>query len=179
MRAIVKLRLCLLLNIHMVCIGTLIYGESVNVQRKLLDNKPCIIWISTCIKIYNNTTLCICTGIRIFNTLRPRRNGRRAADDTFERIFVNENVRISIKISLKFVPKGPINNIPSLVEIMAWRRPGDEPLFQPMMVRLPTQICATRPQWVNDLMCILEMLSIYWLGSLISERLGFMILVSL
>ena len=49
------------------------------------------------------------------NTLRPRQNGRRVADDTFERIFVNENVRIAIKISLKFVPKGPINNIPALV----------------------------------------------------------------
>ena len=45
-----------------------------------------------------------------FNTLRPRQNGRRFADDTFKRIFLNENVRISIKISLKFVPKGPINN---------------------------------------------------------------------
>ena len=62
-----------------------------------------------------------------FNTLRPRQNGRRFADDTFKRIFLNENVRISIKISLKFVPKGPINNIPALVQIMAWRRPGDKP----------------------------------------------------
>ena len=51
-----------------------------------------------------------------FNTLRPRQNGRRFTDDTFKRIFFNEKVRISIKISLKFVPKGPINNIPSLVQ---------------------------------------------------------------
>ena len=50
-----------------------------------------------------------------FNTLRPGQNGRRFADDTFKRIFSNENVRISIKISLKFVPKGPIDNIPALV----------------------------------------------------------------
>ena len=49
------------------------------------------------------------------NTLRPRQNGRRFADDTFKCIFLNENARISIEISLKFVPKGPINNIPSLV----------------------------------------------------------------
>ena len=28
---------------------------------------------------------------------------------------------ISIKISLKFVPKGTINNILALVQIMAWR----------------------------------------------------------
>ena len=38
-----------------------------------------------------------------------------SADDTFERIFLNENVRISIKISPKFVPKDPINNDPALV----------------------------------------------------------------
>ena len=49
-------------------------------------------------------------------------------DDTFKLIFLNENIRISIKISLKFVPKGPIDNVRSLVQIMAWRRPGDKPL---------------------------------------------------
>ena len=84
-----------------------------------------------------------------FNTLRPRQNGRHFADDTFKCIFLNENVRISIKISLKFVPKGPINNIPALVQIMAWRRPGDKLLSEPMMVSLMTHLCVTRPQWVN------------------------------
>ena len=44
-----------------------------------------------------------------------------------------------------------INNIPALVQIMAWRRPGDKPLFEPMMVNLRTHICVTRPQWVNSL----------------------------
>ena len=34
----------------------------------------------------------------------------------------------SIKISLKFVPKIPINYIPTSVQIMAWCRPGDKPL---------------------------------------------------
>ena len=62
-----------------------------------------------------------------------------------KRIFLNENVRISIMISLKFVPKGPINNIPALVQIMAWRRSGDKPLSEPMMVSLLTHICVTRP----------------------------------
>ena len=85
----------------------------------------------------------------LFNTLRPRQNGCRFADDTFKRIFLNENVRISIKISLKFVPKGPINNIPALVQIMARRRSGDKPLSEPMIVTLLTHICVTRPQWVN------------------------------
>ena len=84
-----------------------------------------------------------------FNTLRPRQNGRHFADDTFKRTFLNKTFRISIKISLKFVPKGPIKNIPALVQIMAWRRSGDKPLSEPMMVRLLTHICVTRPQWVK------------------------------
>ena len=83
-----------------------------------------------------------------FNTLRPRRN-EHFADDIFKRIFFNENVRISIKVSLKFVPKVPINNIPALVQIMAWRHSGDKPLSEPMMVNLPTHICVTWPQWVK------------------------------
>ena len=76
-------------------------------------------------------------------------NGRYNADDIFKCIFLNENVWFPTKISLKFVPKGPINNIQALVLIMAWRRPGDKPLSEPMMVRLPTHICVTRPQWVK------------------------------
>ena len=85
------------------------------------------------------------------NTLRPRQDGRHFPDDIFKSIFLNGNVWISIKISLKFVPKGPINNtIPAMVQIMAWRRPGDKPLSVPMMVRLLTHICVTRPQWVNN-----------------------------
>ena len=83
------------------------------------------------------------------NSLRPRQNGGLFADDTFKCIFLNENIRISTNNSLKFVPKGLINNIPALVQIMACRRPGDKPLSGPMMVRLPTHICVTRPQWIN------------------------------
>ena len=87
----------------------------------------------------------------MINSLRPRQNGRLFADDTFKRIFLNENIRISTKNSLKFVPKGLINNIPALVLIMAWRPPGDKPLSEPMLVRSLTHICVTRPQWVNSL----------------------------
>ena len=86
--------------------------------------------------------------IVVFNTLRPRQNRRHFADDIFKCIFLNENAWISLKSSLKFVPKVRINNIPSLVQIMAWRRPGDKPLSEPMMVSLLTHICVTRPQWV-------------------------------
>ena len=83
------------------------------------------------------------------NPSRPRQNVRHFADDTFNRIYLNENFRVSIKISLKFVPKGSIYNIPVLVQIMAWRRPGDKPLSETMMVSLLTHISVTRPQWVN------------------------------
>ena len=62
------------------------------------------------------------------NTLRPRQKGRRFPDDIFKYIFLNENVRISLNISLKFIPKVRINNILALVQIMAWRWPGDKPL---------------------------------------------------
>ena len=81
--------------------------------------------------------------------LRPRQNGCHFADNSFKCIFLNENVSISIKISLKFDPKGPNNNILALVPIMAWRHPGDKPLSEPMMVSFLTHICVTRPQWVN------------------------------
>ena len=83
------------------------------------------------------------------NTLRPKQNGRHFPDHIFKCISLNENVLISIKISLNFVPRGPINNIPALVQIMAWRQPGDMPLSEPMMVCLLTHICVTQPQWVN------------------------------
>ena len=56
-------------------------------------------------------------------------------------IFLNENVWISIKISLKFVSKDPLNNIPSVVQIMAWCRP--------MIISLLRHICVTRPQLVK------------------------------
>ena len=48
---------------------------------------------------------------------------------------------------MKFVLKGPINNIPALVQV--WRRSGDKPYPEQMMFNLLTHICITRPQWVN------------------------------
>ena len=85
--------------------------------------------------------------MKSFNSLRPIPNRRNFADDIFKCIFENENEWISPKISMKFVPNVQINDIPALVQIMAWRRPGDKPLSEPMMVSLLTHICVTRPQW--------------------------------
>ena len=42
----------------------------------------------------------------------------------FQMHFLNETIRISIKILLNFVSKGQIGNIPALVEIMAWSAPS-------------------------------------------------------
>ena len=90
------------------------------------------------------------TGRLHINTLSPRQNDRHFPDYIFTCIFLNGNVWISIKIPVKFVPKGPINNIPALFPIMAWRRPGDKPLSETMMVTLLTHIWVIRPQWVKS-----------------------------
>ena len=105
-------------------------------------------------------------GDKTINTLRPRQNDHLFADDTFKCIFLNENIRISIKISQKFVLKGLINNILALVLIMAWRRPGDKPLSEPMMaVRSLMHICVTQPQWVKNLHDLLD-------GNIYIERMS-------
>ena len=82
-------------------------------------------------------------------TLRLRQDGRHFPDDIFTYIFLNENIWILIKISMKLVPKGPINSIPALAQIIAWWRPGDKSLSEPIMVGLLTYICGTQPQWIN------------------------------
>ena len=108
-------------------------------------HKPCRTFHPWCLCIKTRCLSDVDMGI---NSLRPRQNGRHFADDIFKCIFLNEIIWISIKIS--FVPKGQINNIPALIQIMAWRRPGDKPLSEPMMVSLLTHICVTRPQWVKQ-----------------------------
>ena len=70
------------------------------------------------------------------NTSRPGQNDRHFPDGIFQCIFLDGKFWISLKIAPKFVPKVRINNIPALVQIMAWRRGGDKPLSEPMMVRL-------------------------------------------
>ena len=99
--------------------------------------------------IYHINTSMACCRQCCFNPLGPRQNGCHFTD-IFKCFFLNKNVWISIKISLKFVPTDPSNNIPALIQIMAWCWPGNKPLSEPMMVRLLTHICITRPQWVMD-----------------------------
>ena len=72
--------------------------------------------------------------------------GRHFPKDIFKYIFLDENIYISNNISLEFVPKGPINHNPALVQIMVWPRPGDKPLSEPIAVCLLPHICVTWPQ---------------------------------
>ena len=94
----------------------------------------------------------------VVNTLRPRQDDRHFPDDIFKRIFLNENVWVSLKISLKFVPKVPINTIPALVQTMAWRRPGDKPLSEPMLFSLLTHICVNE---LNAMWCPYNMANFF------------------
>ena len=76
--------------------------------------------------------------------------GRDKMAAIFQTTFSNEFSWMKmLEFRLKFVPKGPINNIPLLVQIMAWRLPGDTPLSEQMVVRLLMHICVSRPQWVK------------------------------
>ena len=106
--------------------------------------------ISRCFKIQ----LCNWQRHCVLNTLRPRQNGRHFPDDIFKCIFLNENIWIPIENSLKIFPKGTIHNMPVLVWIMAWRRSGEKPLSDPMMISLLTHIYVAQPQWVNAVLAI-------------------------
>ena len=66
-------------------------------------------------------------------------------------IHFNEKIWISLQISMKFVPKVRISNITTLFQKMAWRRPSDKPLSEPIMVSLLTHICVTRSRRVNNM----------------------------
>ena len=65
----------------------------------------------------------------------PEQNDHNFVDDIFKSVFMNEIFCIMIRIWLKLAPKGPINNIPALVQIMAWRRSGDKPLSESMLTQ--------------------------------------------
>ena len=60
-----------------------------------------------CIMVYRCAMWCLPIGLimNLFNTLRPRQNKRLFAEDIFRSILLNENVGISIEMSLKFVPR--------------------------------------------------------------------------
>ena len=97
--------------------------------------KICVFYLIIIIKL-EVWPICHCLGLVMkqwftlyvfwysFKSLSPRQNGHNFADDIIKCILLNENVSILIKILLKFIHKGPIDNIPTLVQIMAWHQPG-------------------------------------------------------
>ena len=108
-------------------------------------SSPAVLWIPPgCVEGLSQ----LLASVQVYYTLRQRQNGRHFTDDIFKCIILNENVWILIKISLKFVPWGPINNKTVLIQTMAWCRPGDKALSETMMVSLLTHICVTWPEWV-------------------------------
>ena len=97
--------------------------------------------------------------IALISTMMPRQNGRNFPNDIFKCISLNGNVWIAIKTSLKFVPKGPINNILALVQIMAWRWPGEKLLSEPMLVidwRIYRRLWASMRQYAFSTAMILH-----------------------
>ena len=84
-----------------------------------------------------------------FNKLRPRQDGLHFAYEILKCTFLNEICCILIKISVKCVHKGPIDNNPAFVQIMAWRRKATSHYLNQSWPRLLTHICVSRPQWVK------------------------------
>ena len=130
-------------------------GVFIKCQKKCVMSDTHFQWvIQTCIgknggSVVPLSNFIIDALLKLFSSMRPRQNGRHFTDDIFKCIFLNEKVRFFTKMSMKFVPWDPIDNNPVLVYIMVWRRPGDKPLSEPMMVSLLMHICITQPQWVN------------------------------
>ena len=64
-------------------------------------------------------------------------------------IFLNVNVWISIAISLKFGPKGPIDKKPAWFKWWLGAEQVTSHYLNQWWLSLLTHICITRPQWVN------------------------------
>ena len=62
------------------------------------------------------------------NSYPLRRNGHYLADGSFICIFLNEDNKISIQISPKFVPRSPTDNKSALFQALAWCPTGYKPL---------------------------------------------------
>ena len=86
------------------------------------------------------------------NTLRPRQNGRHFPDDIFNCIFLNENIRISLAISLKFVPRRLIKNIPALVQIWLGDIQATSHYLKQWWLVYWSHICVTRPKLIKRLL---------------------------
>ena len=80
----------------------------------------------------------------------------------FQKYFLDWKCTNDAEDSNEICSNEPINNITALALIMAWRRSGDRPSSEPMMVSLLTRISVTRTLWVNGIYGIK-----HWLQNLI------------
>ena len=72
--------------------------------------------------------------------------------------FLSETLFISIDISMKFIPNGPINTITALAQMMAWRWPDGKPLSEPMLIILLAHIDGLVQDCSNSIANALELL---------------------
>ena len=56
-------------------------------------------------------------------------------------------MKMKIQISVKLVPKSPIDNKSALVQVMAWRQTGDKPIPEPMMTHYTDTYMQHRERW--------------------------------
>ena len=77
-----------------------------------------------------------CLGLNVLINSSPMDKMTTILADNFKCIFLNENDRIPISMSLKFVPRSPIDNKPALAQVMAWRWAGDKPLPELMLTQV-------------------------------------------
>ena len=77
----------------------------------------------------------------LFKASLPGQYGHHFTDDIFQYIFFSERFCILIQISLKFVPKVPIDNKVALIQLMTWHQTGNKPLSEPMLT-VNWHICA-------------------------------------
>ena len=94
------------------------------------------VWASISINSLLSRPAFPCSSIQCLQPPWPRQNGSHFTDAIFKCILLNEIMWILLKISLKFVPKVQIDNIPTLVQIMAWHQSGDKPSSGPMIMML-------------------------------------------
>ena len=109
------------IKMSLICI---LYGKNITCRSWFILPVHCTSYVHALLYITNNS-------------FPPGQNGHHFADAVFICFFVIKRVFfILIKISLKVFHKGPIDNKPALVKIMAWRRSVDKTLFETMMVYL-------------------------------------------
>ena len=84
----------------------------------------------------------------------PWQNGPHFTDDIFKCIILNEKFCILIRISLKFVPMGPIDNKSALVQLNSLT--PNKSLPEPMLTQFTNPyISGPRRRWVNASLCML------------------------